>query len=285
MVSLKEMSDQEEEAYTLAMIRYHCQRICTSHREIWNILEQMNGQQCCWSCIHEDIVKNFQEKQNICLTCYGCVKDWLELPLLPTDIFFDLQKTKALHRISSWFAKELLHFIAKIGDLDERILQSRIYHNVQRLQTTMNTSALHDDLLWSTATLSACFESPFYSDIQYLIDKLTDAHVCIDIEDIPIFTAFWFWRIWNHMPIIHAEHMGFQPVSYAGPALGMTPLPNNPSETNVCPPLPLPLLFPLPSDQQQQQQSSWVLVEEEEEGELLEQGLSVVEDSGSENTA
>lgn len=265
MSSQRQTSEYE---YTVDMIDYHCLYKCDLHQEPWNKLTQIDGRSCCWPCISKEIYQHFQEKQTICEICFGFVCDWFDLPLRETDIFYTLQNAKSLKRITPWFAKDVLKLIARIGDLDERVLQASIHQNVQKLHHEMHNCVLHEELLWSTATLKSFMESPFYNDLQYIIDTLVDAHVCKDIDDTAIFTAFWFWRLWNAVPIIHKEHMGEAPVSYAGPALGMTPLPNNPSESNACPPP-----FPLHQEEEQQQPS----------GIPVELGLSLI-DPDFENT-
>lgn len=274
------MSGQKEDPeymYTVAMIHHHCLHTCTLHPEPWNILTQMDGRTCCWSCISKSIYQQFPDKQNICEICYGFMKDWLELPLREVDVFFELQNTKNLKRIVPWVAKAFLKLIQQIGDLDERVLSSNIHYYVKKLQNEMQNMVLHEELLWATATLSACLQSPFADELKYSIDYLTDAHVCKDIDDTAIFTAFWFWRFWNVVPTIHKEHMGEAPVSYTGPALGMTP--NNPNGSNTSHQLDQGTLALQPLLHSQQ---PWLLVEEEEAKTLEE--MLVVLNPESENT-
>lgn len=265
MSGQEEPRQNSEYEYTVNMIDYHSLHECEYHPESWNKITQTNRQVCCWTCISKAIYQHFQDKQNICETCFGFVCDWLDLPLHETDVFYTLQNTKALKRIAPWFANELLKLVPRIGDLDKRILNSSIHQNIKKLDHELHDCVVHEELLWSTATLKSFMESPFYDELQYIIDILIDAHVCKDIDDTAIFTAFWFWKVWTAVPTIHKEHIGEAPVSYAGPALGMTPNPlpipspnvkvNNPSESNMYP-LPFPLI-------QEQQRSSGILVEEE----------------------
>ena len=250
---------------------YSNQSIC--EKENHNIpafqIQHENRHQYCWGCLSEEIKKQRNSKSQ-CDLCYGFVKDWLDLPLFNSDIFYNLQSNISLQRFIPLFAKGLLQWLGQVCDLDDSFLMRNIHNYFEQLYKYQEYSDIPDELKWATAMLKGCLESPFRDDIKYWIDMATDYGVIYDYEDIPLWTSLWFWRIWNAVPTIHAEHMGWKSISYAGPALGMTPLPiaSNPNGTNVCL-LPSPSPSPVPSAPKEQRQESWILLEEEEE-ELLE---------------
>lgn len=205
------------------------------------LLHHENGHQYCWGCLSKEIYQKRNE-YFFCDTCYGFLKDWLELPLSQGDIFYKLQSKLSFRRFIPSFTKGLLQWIHSIGDLDNEILHSNVKGIFDIIHSNPEYTGIDEELLWSTAMLRGCMTSPFNDDIQYWIDMATECGVVYDAEDTPLWISLWFWRVWNAIPTVHAEHMGWKPASYAGPALGMKPLPiaspqevNKPNGTNVGP--------------------------------------------------
>ena len=275
--------NDEEFHITKNIIKYYSSKeLCQKkeHQHPNFRLQHENGHQYCWGCISMDIYK---KRNNFCMCdiCYGFVKDWLELPLSQPDIFYKLQSKRSLQRFTHTFVQGLLKWLHRIGDLDNSVLMSNVKGGYDYLHSNPEYIGIDEELFWATAMLRSCVNSPFSDDIKYWIDMATDCGILYDHEDVPLWISLWFWKAWNAVPTVHAEHMGWKSVSYAGPALGMKPLPmaNTPSVTNVCHPpsfeeVKTPLLL-----QEEQQHSSWALLEEGEEESLLLQ-----KEENSENT-
>ncbi len=217
----------------------------------------------CWECI-KHVMPNISIH---CSICSSFILDWLLVPLKDDDIFHTIQIERNIKKVAPWFAKELSLWVHRLQGFDDAFIQTHIQNNEKELLHVDEQSNSFPELFHATAMLRTMFKSPYKEDITYWIDILTDLHIMIDNDDTPMWVGFWAWKVFTSVPTIHAEHTGVKAPSYAGPALGMTPLPmaSTPSESYVYHP---PLT-------QEQQLSSWVL--QEEEGELFEQGLSVLE--------
>lgn len=206
-----------------------CQRKEHQHPKFQ--LHHENGKQYCWGCLSMDIYQK-RKANSFCDICYGFLKDWFELPLTQGDIFYKLQSKLSFRRIIPDMTRGLLQWLDRLGDLDNEILQVNVKEVFDYLQKNPEYFGIDEELFWATAMLRGCLESPFREDINYWIDMATDAGVVYDAEDTSLWTALWFWRVWKTIPTIHAEHMGWKPVSYAGPAMGMKQV-NIPNGTNT----------------------------------------------------
>ena len=232
-------NEEEFHITTKIIEKYFSKESCQKkdHQQPKFQLHHENGQQYCWGCISIDIYKK-RKPFYICDLCYGFLKDWLELPLSQDDVFYKLQSKRSLQRFIYPFAQGLLKWLHRVGDLDNSVLMANVKVAYEYFHSNPEYIGIDEELFWATAMLRECLESPFRDDIKYWIDMATDCGVLYDYEDVPLWTSLWFWKAWNAIPTIHAEHMQWKSVSYAGPALGMKPLPmaNTPSETNVCHP-------------------------------------------------
>ena len=245
----------DEKPITTSILEQFAERRCTEHKEPWTILLNTDGHVFCWICVSKEVRKHFEN--DACPMCVGFLNDWLDLPLRPSDVFYGIQRTKSFRRITPSFAHGLVQWCNRVHHLDEMVMTYRIHEVIKVLKETVHQTLSHEELMWATATLTVCRDSPFAEELHHWIDVCTDRNVLEEIADIPIFVACWFWRAWNVIPVLHAEHMGWTPPSYAGPAIGMTP--NIPNGSNNIAPSP-PLISPV-----RQLQESWIPFPLEEE--------------------
>jgi hypothetical protein len=184
---------------------------------------------CPTSNIPTMIRPNTPYKQKQCKICDAFLHDWLQIPLVSTDYFFDKIHGKRLVKFSHEFVNELFNITKRITPLIEYMMVKTIHRHMEKIKREIIPEDLPleciPECIWQSITYLAYYktfeETAFKNDLDYICIRLEEEGVIKRLEFVYEFIGYCLQHIMNTIPFLHQEHMGTKEPSYAGPPLGM----------------------------------------------------------------
>jgi hypothetical protein len=207
-------------------------------------------------------------KNKQCSICESFIVDWLQVPFVSTDYFYDKINYKRLKRISHELAKEFCRIIKCINPLVEYMMTKNINKYSLEIKKDVIPNNFPEELLpesiWLSISNLAYFktfeQTDFKTDLDYICTRIEEESICKHMDFIYEFIGHCLQHVMIHIPLLHQEHTLTKAASYTGPPIGMpvkflkNPLQelereynckiegivlNNPNDSSVCR-LPLP---------------------------------------------
>ena len=168
-------------------------------------------------------------KDKCCSICENFITDWLQVPFVKTDYFYDKIHYKRLKRMSSELAKEFHRVIKRITPLVEYALSRTIQKNFEQIKREVIQEDFPEELLpesiWLSISNLAYFktfeQTDFKTDLDYICTRIEEECVCSHEDFIYEFIGYCLHHVMLHVPSLHQEHTGTKEVSYTGPPIGM----------------------------------------------------------------
>jgi hypothetical protein len=153
-----------------------------------------------------------------CAICQSVLTDWLALPLLPGEPFFDKIKWSKIPLVSKEIACLLFRLVALTSPYDIMVM-CRIKDSCVRKYLEEYDNPF--ELEWRCLYEALATGTYFKREMSHLSAVLEDKMIITDETIFKHWVGYWIDKILEVLPNIHKEHCGLQPVSECGAAPGL----------------------------------------------------------------
>jgi hypothetical protein len=161
----------------------------------------------------------FKPKPDLkCAICNDVLTEWLSLPLLPSEPFFNKIKWKKIPLVSKEVSNILFRLIAITTPLDIIVMTKMKNSCVCKYLTEYDNAF---ELEWRCLYEALTTAPHFRREMSHLEAILQDASIITDPGVFKHWVGYWMDKILETLPNIHKEHCGMQLVSECGAAPGL----------------------------------------------------------------
>jgi hypothetical protein len=169
------------------------------------------------------------QKNKMCSICESFLVDWLQVPIVNTDYFFDKIHYKRLKRFSNELSKELMRIVTRITPLVEYMMNKHIERYKKEIQAQIIPEdfalELIPESIWLSITNLAYFktfdDTDFKGDLDYICTRLEEEGICKYNDFLYEFIGHCLQHVMTYIPSLHQEHTGRKMVTYGGPPIGV----------------------------------------------------------------
>ena len=161
----------------------------------------------------------FESKPDLkCAICQDVLSEWLSLPLLPNEPFFNQMKWNKMPLVSKEVFSIFFRLLAITFPFDLIVMTRMKDTCVKKYLQEYNNPF---ELDWR-CTYEALAQAPhFRREMSHLSAMLEDKAIIINETIFKHWVGYWMEKILETLPNIHKEHCGIQSVTECGAAPGL----------------------------------------------------------------
>ena len=150
-----------------------------------------------------------QPVETHCQVCESLIYDWLIMPLVNGEYFYDYVKYKRLRRVAPQITKELYRFFT----LQKDSHKERMKHVSEKISMVLPVAQVRVYLF--------IYAEVYEEDTIKAIKVILEDSSAIDRMLINVWIGHIIGKMWPIILNVHKEHQGLQGMTYGGAAHGM----------------------------------------------------------------